>query len=226
MSKNNQKKILFFFGTRPEAIKLAPLIMEMNKFPKIFKYSICISSQHQQMLKQVLHFFKIKPDFDLKLMKPGQSLFDITSKGLEAFNKVIQVNKPDMIIVQGDTTTALVGALAGYYNKIKIIHVEAGLRSHDKYSPFPEEINRSMVGKLADYNFTPTKEAVNNLHREGVRKNIYNVGNTVIDALLMGLKIIKKIDQKVFYKKFDYIDFNKKIILVTGHRRENFGEPG
>lgn len=218
------KKILFIFGTRPEAIKLAPLIKEFKKNPKKFKVYVAVTSQHKEMLEQVLVFFKIKYDFNLNIMKSNQTLFNITTDGLLGLEKIIDKIKPKIIIVQGDTTTAFIGALAGYYYKIKVAHIEAGLRTADKYSPFPEEINRRLISQLSDYHFTPTINATDNLHKEGFKKSVYNVGNTVIDALQLGLKIIK--DSNINYENyFEKINFNKKIILVTGHRRENFGEP-
>ncbi len=218
------KKVLFIFGTRPEAIKLAPLIKEFKKDKKSFKVSIAVTAQHRKMLDDVLDFFQIKADYDLNLMKPGQSLFDITADGLRGLEKIITKSQPDLIVVQGDTTTAFVGALAGYYQKIKVVHIEAGLRTDDKFSPFPEEINRRLVSQLADFHFTPTINASGNLKKEGFKKSIFTVGNTVIDALKIGLEIIKK-NKIDFSGDFKKIDFNKKIILVTGHRRENFGAP-
>jgi len=217
-------KVLFLFGTRPEAIKMAPLIKEF-KSEENFKIKVCVTAQHRQMLDQVLNFFSIKPDYDLNLMKPNQSLFDITSNTLKGLEDVLEKEKPDLIFVQGDTTTAFVGALAGFYKKIKVAHIEAGLRSYNKYSPFPEEINRVLVGHLADYHFAPTKRAKENLFKENIKENVFVVGNTVIDALFLGLDIIKKEGEEKYYKYFDFIDFSKKIILVTGHRRESFGKP-
>jgi len=218
------KKILVIIGTRPEAIKLAPLVIELKKDKKHFKVSVVITAQHREMLDQVLTFFKIKPNFDLNLMKPGQSLFDTTADGLRGIERSLKSFKPDLIIVQGDTTTAFIGALAGHYLKIKVAHIEAGLRTNEKFSPFPEEINRRLISQLADYHFTPTVKALNNLKKEGFKDHVYLVGNTVIDALKLGLNIIKK-DSLNFSNKFTNIDFNKKIILITGHRRENFGDP-
>ncbi len=219
------KKILFIFGTRPEAIKMAPLIKEVEIYKNDFKVKTCITAQHREMLDQILEFFKIKPDFDLNLMSPDQSLFDVTTKGLKGIEDVLNKYEPDIIFVQGDTTTAFIGALAGYYKKIKVAHLEAGLRSSNKYSPYPEELNRVLAGHLADYHFAPTKIALNNLKNENITNNVWIVGNTVIDALFMGLKIIQKEDDDKFKKYFNYIDYSKKIILVTGHRRESFGIP-
>jgi UDP-N-acetylglucosamine 2-epimerase (non-hydrolysing) len=177
------------------------------------------------MLDQVLEFFSIIPDYDLNVMVKNQSLFRVTTKSLRLLERVINESKPDLIIVQGDTTTAFIGALTGFYKKIKVAHVEAGLRSHNKFSPYPEEINRVLLGHVADYHFAPTKKAKDNLIKENIpAKNIFVVGNTVIDALLMGMDIIKK-DERSFYDYFKFIDYSKKILLVTGHRRESFGKP-
>lgn len=222
INSEKTKKILIIFGTRPEAIKLAPVINEVKKICNVI---VCITAQHREMLDQVLRFFSIVPHYDLNIMTRKQTLFDITIKSLKLLDGIVDKIKPDMIIVQGDTTTAFVGALTGYYKKIKVAHIEAGLRSFDKFSPFPEEINRVLISHLADYHFTPTKKAKQNLILENIpSKNIFVVGNTVIDALLIGLKIVNK-DEKQFYEFFKFIDFSKKIILVTGHRRESFGEP-
>jgi len=219
-----KKKILFIFGTRPEAIKMAPLIREFSRYPA-FSTKVCVTAQHREMLDQVLDFFKITPDFDLKLMKPGQSLFDITSNAVKSLENVLDDFKPDLIFVQGDTTTAFVGALCGFYKKIKVGHVEAGLRSGNKFSPFPEEMNRILAGHLADFHFAPTMKAQNNLKNEQISKNVWVVGNTVIDALLWGLKLINRKDRIELEKRYEFIDFSRKLILVTGHRRESFGKP-
>lgn len=219
------KKILFIFGTRPEAIKMAPLIKEVEKHKKDFEIKICITAQHREMLDQILDFFKIKPDFDLDLMSPDQTLFDVTVKGLKGIEGVLNKINPDIIFVQGDTTTAFVGALAGYYKKIKVAHLEAGLRSGNKYSPYPEELNRILSGHLSTYHFAPTKKAFDNLKDENITENVWIVGNTVIDALFMGLRIIQDNNDVEYKNFFNFVDFNKKIILVTGHRRESFGKP-
>jgi UDP-N-acetylglucosamine 2-epimerase (non-hydrolysing) len=219
------KKILFVFGTRPEAIKMAPLIKEFQKNTDLFDTKVCVTAQHREMLDQVLDFFNIKPHYDLNIMKPGQSLFDVTIDSLKGLQSVFENFYPDLIFVQGDTTTVLTGAIAGFYLKIDVAHLEAGLRSADKYSPFPEEINRTLTGHIASYHFAPTESAVNNLKNEGIIKNIWNVGNTVIDALFLGLDIIKKGGEDTYKDFFNFINFSKKIILVTGHRRESFGEP-
>lgn len=218
------QKILFIFGTRPEAIKVAPLIKEFKKHPKRFDVKVCVTAQHRQMLDQILNFFEIRPDYDLNLMQPNQTLFDITGKGLSALQAVLEDCKPDNIMVQGDTTTAFIGALAGFYKKISVSHIEAGLRSHDKYSPFPEEINRILAGQIAEYHFAPTPQSAMNLKKSGIKKNIWVVGNTVIDALFLGLKILKQRNYTP-NKVLNQVDFSKRVILVTGHRRENFGTP-
>ncbi|MDQ4140469.1 MAG: UDP-N-acetylglucosamine 2-epimerase (non-hydrolyzing) [Bacteroidota bacterium] len=218
------KNILFIIGTRPEAIKMAPLIKEFFKYPSLFNTKVCVTGQHKQMLDQVLNFFGIVPDYNLNLMQPNQTLFDLTALALKALEGVLENTKPDILFVQGDTTTAFVGSLAGYYKKIKVAHIEAGLRSGNKYSPFPEEGNRILCGHLADYHFAPTIQAKNNLAKEGILENVEVVGNTVIDALFLGLSLIKENDE-FYYEYFKAVDFTKKIILVTAHRRESFGKP-
>lgn len=220
--KGKTSRFLFIFGTRPEAIKLAPLIVKLKDIGNI---QVCVTGQHREMLDQVLQFFSIVPDYDLNIMMENQSLFTVTSKSLRLLEKVIKESQPNLIIVQGDTTTAFVGALAGFYNKIKVAHIEAGLRSFHKFSPFPEETNRVLVSHIADYHFAPTDKAKENLLRESIsEENIFVVGNTVIDALFMGLDIVNR-NEKRFYDYFRFLDFSKRIILVTGHRRESFGKP-
>ncbi|MCK5474292.1 MAG: UDP-N-acetylglucosamine 2-epimerase (non-hydrolyzing) [Candidatus Aenigmarchaeota archaeon] len=219
------KKILFVFGTRPEAIKMAPLIKEFQKYPDKFEVTICVTAQHRQLLDQVLNFFDIKPNYDFNIMKKNQTLFDITTNILDKIHKTLDEVIPDIIFVQGDTTTTFIGALSGYYKKLKVAHIEAGLRSKNKYSPFPEEINRILAGHLSDYHFAPTKNAEKNLLNEGIKKNIFVVGNTVVDALLLGLNNLKEKKEREYIDYFKFIDFSKKIILVTGHRRESFGAP-
>ncbi len=219
------KTLLFVFGTRPEAIKLAPVIINAGRKTRYFKVKVCVTAQHREMLDQVLDFFAIKPDYDLNLMQKNQSLFDITSRSLKALNNVLDNVKPDIICVQGDTTTVMTASLAAFYKKIKIAHIEAGLRSFEKFSPFPEEMNRVLTSHIADYHFCPTRNAKKNLEREGIKKGIYVTGNTVIDALFLGLKIIRSKGESEYKKQFDFIDFSKKIILVTCHRRESFGKP-
>lgn len=220
----NKKYILFVFGTRPEAIKLAPLIIEAKNNPRL-KVKVCITGQHKEMLHQVLTFFNIKPDFDLNIMKSNQSLSGLTANLISKLEKIISLEKPDCIIVQGDTTTAYTGALVGFYNNIKIAHVEAGLRSNRIKEPFPEEFNRVCISKISDFHFTPSKLSSNNLLSESIhKKNIYEVGNTVIDALLLSLKKITPNFKNKFLKKLN-LDPSKKLILITGHRRESFGKP-
>ena len=217
-------KLLFIFGTRPDAVKMAPLILKARGDTS-FDARICVTGQHDEMLYQVLDFFGIKPDYDLNIMCPDQSLYDVTANILKALEEVITRESPLVAIVQGDTTTAFIGALASYYQKVPVAHVEAGLRSHNMYSPFPEEMNRVLVGHIATYHFAPTLRAKENLLAEGKSThNIYVVGNTGIDALFMTLELIKERDNE-FKSYSDYIDFDKRIILVTGHRRESFGEP-
>jgi UDP-N-acetylglucosamine 2-epimerase (non-hydrolysing) len=218
-------RLLFIFGTRPEAIKLSPLIRFCENQPDQFHVRVCVTAQHREMLDDVLGFFAIRPHFDLNLMKPNQTLFDVTINGLQGIKDVLEVYQPDNIVVQGDTTTAFVGALAGFYNKTKVSHVEAGLRSGNKYSPYPEEMNRILAGHLTDYHFAPTDLASQNLFREGIRDNVWVVGNTVVDALLLGLDIIEATQSESFVEHFNYIDFTRKIVLITCHRRESFGEP-
>jgi UDP-N-acetylglucosamine 2-epimerase (non-hydrolysing) len=217
-------KILFILGTRPEAIKLAPLIKEFNVQHKRFDSVVCSTAQHREMLNQVLGFFDIKADYDLKSMKKGQSLSELTATLLVRIEKVLDIVKPDLVMVQGDTMTAFVGALSAHLKKIKIAHIEAGLRSFNKFAPFPEEGSRLMISHLADYHFTPTEKSAKNLKREGIEKDVFVVGNTVIDALVQGRIIVKDSEQK--YKElFKYVDPKKRLILVTGHRRESFGKP-
>ncbi len=219
-------KILISIGTRPEAIKMAPLIKELT-INKKFKLSLCLTGQHKEMLYQVLNFFDIKPNFDLNLMKPNQDLAQLTSKVLTNFTAVLDQVKPDIVLVHGDTTTCFASSLAAFYKQIPIGHVEAGLRTGEMNSPFPEEANRVLAGTLANIHFCPTKNAKDNLKIENKdNEKIYVTGNTVIDALLMTKNIIHN-DNKILSKmknKFKMLDANKKIILVTGHRRENFGQ--
>ncbi|MCX7784664.1 MAG: UDP-N-acetylglucosamine 2-epimerase (non-hydrolyzing) [candidate division WOR-3 bacterium] len=215
-------RILFAFGTRPEAIKLAPVIKELQKHKKDFQVEVCITAQHRHMLDQVLETFRIKSDFDLNIMKQGQTLFDINVRILRGLEKLLQERKPDLILVQGDTTTAFVSALAAFYCKIKIGHIEAGLRTQDKFAPFPEEMNRRLISHLADYHFAPTKQSKLNLLKEGISgQNIVVTGNTVIDALYLALEMNPDVEIPVLKK----IKPKQKIILVTAHRRESFGAP-
>ncbi len=216
-------KLLFILGTRPEAIKLSPLILK-SKENDCFDVKVCITGQHKQMLEQVINFFNIKIDYDLELMEPNQSLFSISANIIKTIEPLIENENPDFIIVQGDTTTAFIGALTGFYKKISVVHIEAGLRSYGKYSPFPEEMNRILISRIADYHFAPTNKSSDNLLEEGIKENVYIVGNTAIDALLLGLDLIKVNGDKKYKEFFNFLDFSKKIILVTGHRRESFGK--
>lgn len=218
------KKILFVYGTRPEAIKMAPLIREFRKYSEEFAVSVCLTGQHREMLEQVNVFFGIEGDHDLALMKPNQTLSDLTARCLSGLAPVLEAEKPNLVFVQGDTTTVLAGALAAFYGKIPVAHLEAGLRSGQRYSPFPEEMNRKIAGQIAEYHFAPTKGAVGNLLADGITKSVYNVGNTVIDALLLGLKILEQTEYRHIDEDFSFVDFSKRVILVTGHRRESFGD--
>jgi UDP-N-acetylglucosamine 2-epimerase (non-hydrolysing) len=213
-------RILTIFGTRPEAIKMAPLVKCLEKREQVIS-KVCVTAQHREMLDQVLSLFNIQPHYDLNIMKNKQSLTGITSKVLEGLEAVFEYEKPDMILVHGDTTTTFAGALAAFYKQIKVGHVEAGLRTFDKYFPYPEEMNRKLTGSLADLHFAPTAAAKQNLMREGLsEKNIIITGNTVIDAMNYTVD-----DDYLFKtKELTKIDFNKKVILVTAHRRENWGE--
>lgn len=215
-------KAMTVFGTRPEAIKMAPLALALDACPHI-DAKVCVTAQHRQMLDQVLEMFDIKPDYDLDIMKERQSLVGITTRVLEGLDEVIKEAQPDVILVHGDTSTTFAGALAAFYNQVKVGHVEAGLRTYDKYSPFPEEMNRCLTGVLTDFHFSPTQANKNNLIKENVdEKKIYITGNTVIDAL----KSTVKDDYTFTDETLRALDFGaKKVILVTAHRRENLGEP-
>lgn len=213
-------KVMTVFGTRPEAIKMAPLVKELEKNPQI-ESIVCVTAQHRQMLDQVLEIFDIKPDYDLDIMKDRQTLIGITTKVLEGLDGVLKEAKPDIVLVHGDTSTTFVGALAAFYNQIPVGHVEAGLRTYDKYSPFPEEMNRCLTGRIADLHFSPTISNRNNLIKENISDDdIFITGNTVIDAL----KTTVSADYKLC-ASMDNVDFSKRVILVTAHRRENLGEP-
>jgi UDP-N-acetylglucosamine 2-epimerase (non-hydrolysing) len=225
------KKALLVFGTRPEAIKMAPLVKEFQKDKVNFNTKVCVTAQHREMLDQVLDLFDIKPDYDLNLMKPGQDLYDITSNVLLGMKDVLSDFNPDIVLVHGDTTTTSSTSLAAFYQQIKVGHVEAGLRTHNIYSPFPEEANRLITGILANYHFAPTITSQNNLLKESKdSKNIIVTGNTVIDALFLALDKIEndkelesKIKNQMLNLNYD-IKEDQKIILVTGHRRENHGQ--
>ena len=222
--KSTQKKIMFVFGTRPEAIKMAPLI---NELIHDYKTVICVTAQHREMLDDVLNTFNLKPDYDLNLMKPGQDLYDITSKVLMGIKDVLKAEKPDLLLVHGDTTTTFASSLAAFYFGCRVGHVEAGLRTHNLYSPYPEELNRQIVSKLTHFHFCPTTNNMNNLLAEKIdKKNIAVTGNTVIDALLITAKLYedKGFSEKLSNQLTFLGDKNRKMILVTGHRRENFGE--
>jgi len=218
------KKISFVFGTRPEAIKLAPVIIEMKKHPE-FEVNVCVTAQHREMLDQVLELFNIKPDFDLNLMAPDQTLSNLTSEAIVKLDNYFKSYKPDLAFVQGDTTTVLAASLVAFYNKIKIAHVEAGLRTFDKSAPFPEEINRVLTSHIADIHFAPTETAKRNLIKEGIsEQKIFVTGNTVIDALFYVKDIVIKNPPEVNGVNKGILDAAKPIVLITGHRRENFGQ--
>ncbi len=221
-------KVFVVFGTRPEAIKMAPVCHDLLNDSKNFDVTICVTAQHREMLDQVLSIFGITPDFDLNLMKPGQDLTDITISIIAEMRKLFKKNKPDLVLVHGDTSTSFATALAAFYEKIKIAHVEAGLRTYNIYAPYPEEFNRQMISKVANYHFAPTKISEKNLINEGVSKNkIYVTGNTVIDALLWitkkNNKHIKSIESDIS-KSLNFDWLRNKYVLITGHRRENFGD--
>lgn len=220
------KKILIVFGTRPEAIKMSPVILELRKHPEKFECRICVTAQHRQMLDQVLAYFHIKPNYDLDIMAQGHSLTDITCKVLQGLNPILKNFKPNLVIVHGDTTTTCAASLAAYYEKIPVWHIEAGLRTGNIYSPWPEEINRRIVGSISDRHFAPTHSAKMNLLHEGINEqSIIITGNTVIDALQWAVNKLRKDDvlSKSMEQKFNYLDPKKRLILVTGHRRESFG---
>ena len=216
-------KVMTVFGTRPEAIKMAPVVLELKKYPDLITPIVAVTAQHRDMLDQVLNLFNIKPDYDLNIMAQGQTLFDITTKAMNGLNEVLSKEKPDIVLVHGDTTTTFAGALAAYYHETAVGHVEAGLRTYNKYSPFPEEMNRKLTGAIADLHFAPTDTASGNLKAEGTKEDkIFVTGNTVIDALHKTVTDDFKFDDE----KLENIDYeNKRIILVTTHRRENLGEP-
>lgn len=218
------KKHLIIFGTRPEAIKMAPLVKEFKKHPEI-DLKVCVTAQHREMLDQVLDFFDIVPDYDLNLMKPGQNLFSLTADIISSLKPVLDDFKPDYIYVHGDTTTSAIAALAGFYAGTKICHVEAGLRTYNKYAPFPEEMNRQLTGRLTDYHFAPTTQSKENLLKENIdQTQIIVTGNTVIDALLYSSEKVYQIENDEIEKLKKIVDPDKKRILVTGHRRENHGD--
>lgn len=217
------KNILFILGTRPEAVKLAPMILKF-KSDSHFKVKVCNTGQHNEMLNQVLDFFQIVPDYDLKLMSHNQSLVKFIARALLELDEIFNDFKADVVVVQGDTSTVLAGSLVSFLKNVKVAHVEAGLRSHDKKNPMPEEINRVLTTHIADFHFAPTPQAVLNLKKEGVEQEVHLVGNTVVDALFMGLNEVKKKENE-YLNYFSSINFSNKIILVTCHRRESFGQP-
>ena len=228
------KKVMLVFGTRPEAIKMAPLVKEFQKQPKRVETVVCVTGQHREMLDQVLKIFDIKPDYDLNIMKQGQDLYDVTARVLTGMRDVLKEVKPDVVLVHGDTTTSTAAALAAFYQQIPVGHVEAGLRTHNIYSPWPEEMNRLLTGRLAAYHFSPTPLSRNNLIKESVDDcNIIITGNTVIDALYWvvdKIKNNKELDNELedILSKAGYdvnrLNNGKKLVLITGHRRENFGD--
>ncbi|MBK5214530.1 MAG: UDP-N-acetylglucosamine 2-epimerase (non-hydrolyzing) [Flavobacteriaceae bacterium] len=218
------KKILIVFGTRPEAIKMAPLVKEFEKYPKDFDTRVCVTAQHREMLDQVLTFFDIKPQYDLDLMTPGQDLYGLTAAIITELKPVLESFKPDYVFVHGDTTTTMASSIAGFYSGAKVCHIEAGLRTHNKYAPFPEEINRQITGRVTDFHFAPTQVSRENLLKENIDpKDILVTGNTVIDALLQSVEKIKR-EPSVLVKQLDKKLNNAPLLLVTGHRRENHGE--
>ncbi len=225
------KKIMLVFGTRPEAIKMCPLVREFKKHPADFETIVCVTGQHREMLHQVLDIFDVKPDYDLAIMKEGQDLYDVTSRVLTGMRDVLDKEKPDVVLVHGDTTTSMAAALAAFYRQIPVGHVEAGLRTNNIYSPWPEEMNRQITGRIATYDFSPTLLSRDNLLREGVDpKKITVTGNTVIDALQQVVLRIKNDPELQEKLAADLVEHgydtsrNRRLVLITGHRRENFGE--
>lgn len=228
------KKVMLVFGTRPEAIKMAPLVKEFLKHRDKFETTVCVTGQHRQMLDQVLSIFGIKPDYDLDIMKPGQDLYDVTARVLTGMRDVLKEVNPSVVLVHGDTTTSMAAALAAYYQQIPVGHVEAGLRTYDIYSPWPEEMNRQITGRIARWHFSPTGRSQGNLIKEGVLPDhIYVTGNTVIDALYWVVGKIKKtpelesdLRKELSESGYDVsrLDQGRRLVLITGHRRENFGQ--
>ena len=236
------KKVMLVFGTRPEAIKMCPLVKEFQKYPEDFKTIVCVTGQHREMLDQVLHIFDVKPDYDLNIMKQGQDLYDVTARVLTGMRDVLKEVQPDVVLVHGDTTTSTAAALAAFYQQISVGHIEAGLRTHNIYSPWPEEMNRQITSRIATYNFAPTPLSEKNLQEEKAQGQIYVTGNTVIDALHMVVDKLKSdkalADEQINVLKSAGYDVTRldrhsrpdrespgrKLVLITGHRRENFGE--
>ena len=225
-----KKTVMLVFGTRPEAIKMAPLVLELQKHTDDFKTIVCVTGQHRQMLDQVLNIFDVKPDYDLNIMKQGQDLYDITARVLTGMRDVLNEYKPDVVLVHGDTTTSTAAALAAFYQQIPVGHVEAGLRTYNIYSPWPEEMNRQITGRIASYNFAPTPLSEENLRKENARGEIFVTGNTVIDALHLVVNKLKNdpalaAKQEAVLKAAGYdVSRHRRLVLITGHRRENFGE--
>lgn len=227
------KKIMLVFGTRPEAIKMAPLLLEFKKYPNLFQTIVCVTGQHREMLDQVLEIFDIKPDYDLNIMQKGQDLYEVTAKVLLGMRDVIKESKPDIVLVHGDTTTSTASALAAFYQQIPVGHVEAGLRTHNPYSPWPEELNRQITARIATYHFAPTELSRENLRHENIQDtHILITGNTVIDTLRIVTNKIRldkalseKIRKEIKLAGYDTerLRNDKKLVLITGHRRENFG---
>ena len=227
------KKVMLVFGTRPEAIKMCPLVKEFQKHPAEFDTIVCVTGQHREMLDQVLRIFEVKPDYDLNIMRRGQDLYDVTARVLTGMRDVLAECKPDVVLVHGDTTTSTAAALAAFYQQIPVGHVEAGLRTHNIYSPWPEEMNRQITGRIATYNFAPTPLSEKNLQEEKAQGQIFVTGNTVIDALYMVVEKLKTDNDlaneqinKLRNAGYDLtrLDGGKKLVLITGHRRENFGD--
>lgn len=228
------RKIMLVFGTRPEAIKMAPLVKELQKHPESFETIVCVTGQHREMLDQVLRLFEITPDYDLNIMKQGQDLYDVTARVLTGMRDVLKDARPDVVLVHGDTTTSMAAALAAFYQQIPVGHVEAGLRTHTIYSPWPEEMNRQITGRIATYNFAPTQLSKQNLIKENINQDsILVTGNTVIDALHQVVRKIKTdaaldAEQEQLLRSSGYdvnrLEGGKRLVLITGHRRENFGE--
>ena len=227
------KKIMLVFGTRPEAIKMCPLVKEFQKYPNDFETIVCVTGQHREMLDQVLKIFEVTPDYDLNIMKQGQDLYDVTARVLTGMRDILKATRPDVVLVHGDTTTSTAAALAAFYQQIPVGHVEAGLRTHNIYSPWPEEMNRQITGRIATYNFAPTPLSEKNLKEEKAQGQIFVTGNTVIDALHMVVGKLKS-DKALADNQIKVLadagydvtrlDSGKKLVLITGHRRENFGE--
>jgi len=219
------KKIFFIYGTRPEAIKMAPLVKEFQKHKEKFDTKVCVTAQHREMLDQVLAFFEIKPDYDLNLMRPGQNLYQLTADVIVGLKPVFEEFKPDVVLVHGDTTTSTAAAITAFYAGVKVGHVEAGLRTYNKCAPFPEEINRQLTSRIADYNFAPTEKSKQNLLNENITEESISItGNTVIDALLWAQEKLKTYEDDDIRQLKQIVDPTKRMILVTGHRRENFGD--